>query len=69
MGPARVLLKERERKGDDLKYKDIVWIVDGDQLVRCSSTHLRPVSTAEQTRCSLPNLTFFDDLDVPFEPC
>ena len=40
--PARVLLQERERKGDDLKYKAVVWIVDGDQLVRCSSTHLRP---------------------------
>ena len=53
MGPARVLLQERERKGDDLKYKAVVWVVDGDQLVRCSSTHLRPVSTAEQTLCSL----------------
>ena len=52
-GPARVLLQERERKGDDLKYKAVVWVVDGDQLVRCSSTHLRPVSTAEQTLCSL----------------
>ena len=28
-------------------------VVDGDQLVRCSSAHLRPVSTAEQTLCSL----------------
>ena len=53
LGPARVLLQERERKGDDLKYKAVVWLVDGDQLVRCSSTHLRPVSTAEQTLCSL----------------
>ena len=53
LGPARVLLQERERKGDDLKYKAVVWLVDGDQLVRCSSTHLRPVSTAEQTMCSL----------------
>ena len=53
MGPARVLLQERERKGDDLKYKAVVWVVDGDQLVRCSSTHLRPVSIAEQTLCSL----------------
>ena len=53
LGPARVLLQERERKGDDLKYKAVVWLVDGDQLVRCSSTHLRPVSTAEQTLCLL----------------
>ena len=53
LGPARVLLQERERKGDDLKYKAVVWVVDGDQLVRCSSTPLRPVSTAEQTLCSL----------------
>ena len=53
LGPARVLLQERERKGDDLKYKAVVWVVDGDQLVRCSSTHLRPVSTVEQTLCSL----------------
>ena len=52
LGPARVLLQERERKADDLKYKAVVSIVDGDQLVRCSSTHLRPVSTAEQTLCS-----------------
>ena len=28
-------------------------VVDGDQLVRCSSTHLRSVSTAERTLCSL----------------
>ena len=53
LGPARVLLQERERKGDDLKYKAVVWVVDGDKLVRCSPTHLRPVSTAEQTLCSL----------------
>ena len=53
LGPARVLLQERERKGDDLKYKAVVWVVDGDQLVRCSSTQLRLVSTAEQTLCSL----------------
>ena len=53
LGAARVLLQERERKGDDLKYKAVVWVVDGHQLVRCSSTHLRPVSTAEQTLCSL----------------
>ena len=53
LGPARVLLQERERKADDIKYKAVVWIVDGDQLVRCSSAHLRPVSTAEQTLCSL----------------
>ena len=52
---SRVLLQERERKGDDLKYKAVVWVVDGDQLVRCSSAHLRPVSTAEQTLCSLRN--------------
>ena len=31
----------------------MVWLVDGVQLVRCSSTHLRPVSTPEQTLCSL----------------
>ena len=30
LGPARVLLQERERKGDDLKYKAVVWVVDGD---------------------------------------
>ena len=30
-----------------------VFVVEGDQLVRCSSAHLRPVSTAEQTLCSL----------------
>ena len=53
LGPAQVLLQERERKGDDLKYKAVVWVVNGDQLVRCSSTHLRLVSTAEQTLCSL----------------
>ena len=53
LGPARVLLQERKRKGDDFKYKAVVWVVDGDQLVRCASTHLRPVSTPEQTLCSL----------------
>ena len=38
LGPARVLVQEQERKGDDIKYKAVVWIVDGDQLERCSST-------------------------------
>ena len=42
-----------ERKADGIMYKAVVWIVDGDQLVRCSSAHLRLVSTAEQTLCSL----------------
>ena len=51
--PARVLLQQRERKGDDLKYKAVVGVVDGDQLVRCFSTHIRLVSTAEQTLYSL----------------
>ena len=53
LGPARVLLQERERNGDDTKYQAVVRVVDGDQLVHCSSIHLRPVSTAEQTLCSL----------------
>ena len=53
LGPARALLQERERKPDGIRYTAVVWIVDGDQLVRCSSAHLRPVSTAEQTLCSL----------------
>ena len=48
-------MQERERKGDDLKHKAVVWVVDGDQLVRCSSTHLRRVSTAVETLCSLKN--------------
>ena len=51
----QVLLQERERKADDIKYKAVVWVVDGDQLVRCSSAHLRPVSTAEETLWSLRN--------------
>ena len=38
LGPARVLLQERELKGDDLKYKAVVWVVDGDVVLLNSSS-------------------------------
>ena len=33
--------------------KAIAWIVDGDQLIRCYTAHMRPLTKAEQKLCSL----------------
>ena len=35
------------------KHTAVAWIVDGDQLIRCSTAHMRPFTNAEQTLCSL----------------
>ena len=49
MGPAKVLMQERERKPDGTEVRrPIVWLVDGMDLVRCSTVHLRPLSGAER---------------------
>ena len=53
LGPARVLLPERIGTREGSKCQATAWIVVGDQVVRCSTAHMRPLTNAEQTLCSL----------------
>ena len=55
LGHDRLLLQEREyvAQGVRVKYTAIAWVVDGDHRVRCSTVHLRALTTPEQTLCPL----------------
>ena len=44
---------QREGTREGNKHKARAWIVDGDQLIRCSTAHTRPLTYAEQTLCLL----------------
>eukprot|EP00959_Pyramimonas_sp_CCMP1952_P203510 4255713-Pyramimonas_sp.AAC.1 len=49
-GPATVLMQEREVKNGVAERRGVVWLVDGDRLVRAAAAaHLRTVTKAEQT--------------------
>ncbi|CAK0885629.1 unnamed protein product [Prorocentrum cordatum] len=48
-GPATVLTQEREVKNGVAGRRGVVWLVDGDRLVRAAAAHLRTVTKAEQT--------------------
>ena len=41
LGPARVLIQERETTAEGVCMKGIVWITEGTSLVRCAVQHLR----------------------------
>ncbi|CAK0814932.1 unnamed protein product, partial [Prorocentrum cordatum] len=48
-GPATVLMQEREMKNGVAVRRGVVWLVDGDRLVRAAAAHLRTTTKAEQT--------------------
>ncbi|CAK0841212.1 unnamed protein product [Prorocentrum cordatum] len=48
-GPATVLMQEREMKNGVAVRRGVVWLVDGDRLVRAAATHLRTTTKAERT--------------------
>ena len=51
LGPARVLLQERETEG--VRMKGVVWITEGASLVRCAVQHLRSLPESEKRLCSI----------------
>ena len=40
LGPARVLIQEREMTAEGVRVKGVVWITEGISLVRCAVQHL-----------------------------
>ena len=40
LGPARVLIQERETTAEGVRVKGVVWITEGISLVRCAVQHL-----------------------------
>ena len=53
LGPARVLIQERETTAEGVRMKGDVWITEGTFLVRCAVQHLRPLSEPEKRLCSI----------------
>ena len=47
LGPARVLLQERETTAEGVRVNGVVWIV------RCIVQHLRSLSESEKRLCSI----------------
>ena len=79
-GPARVLMQERDVTAEGSKLRGVVWVADGASMVRVSPSHLRTLSEAEKTLCTLrdteamdfqdlvqrlPNSTYLDLVDQP----
>ena len=52
LGPARVLIQERETTAEGVRMKGVVWITEGT-LVRCAVQHLRSLSESEKRWCSI----------------
>ena len=48
LGPARVLIQERETTAEGVYVKGVVWITEGTSLVRCAVQHLRSLSESEE---------------------
>ena len=53
LGPARVLIQERETTAEGVRMKGVVWITEGTSLVRCAVQHLRSLSESEKRMCSI----------------
>ena len=52
LGPARVLIQERETTAEGVRMKGVVWITEGTSLVRCAVQHLRSLSESEKKDCA-----------------
>ena len=48
LGPARVLIQERETTAEGVRMKGVVWITEGTSLVRCAVQHLRSLSRVRE---------------------
>ena len=53
LGPARVLIQERETTAEGVRMKGVVWITEGTSLVRCAAQILRSLSESENRLCSI----------------
>ena len=53
LGPARVMLQEREKTAEGVRLKGVVWITEGTSLFRCAVQHLRSLSESEKRLCSI----------------
>ena len=53
LGPARVLIQERETTAEGVRLQGVVWITEGISLVRCAVQHLRSFSESEKRLCSI----------------
>ena len=53
LGPARVLIQERETTAEGVRTKGVVWITEGTSLVRCAVQHLRSLFESEKRLCSI----------------
>ena len=53
LGPARVLIQERETTAEGVRVKGVVWITEGTSLVRCAVQHLRSLPSLRKDCASL----------------
>ena len=53
LGPARVLLQERETTAEGVRVKGVFWITEGTSLVRCAVQHLRSLSESQKILCNI----------------
>ena len=53
LGPARVLIQERETTAEGGRLQGTVWITEGTSLVRCAVQHLRSLSESEKRLCRI----------------
>ena len=60
LGPARVLIPERDTTAEGVRMKGVVWITEGTSLVRCAVQHLRSLSESEKRLCSIASKTLSD---------
>ena len=64
LGPARVLLQERETTAEGVRMKGVLWVTEGTSLVRCAAQHLSPISESEKRLYTIADTegTSFQDL-------
>ena len=53
LGPARVLIQERETTAEGFRMKGVLLITEGTSLVRCAVQRLRSLSESEKRWCSI----------------
>ena len=62
IGPAQVVIQERETTAEGVRVEGVVWITEGTSLVRCAVQHLRSLSESEKRLCSIA-----DTEDISFQ--
>ena len=64
LGPARVLIQERETTAEGDRMKGVVWITEGTSLVRCAVRRLRSLSESEKRLCSIADTEAISFRDI-----